>query len=277
MVKTIELILGLQPLSLFDLIAKKPHEVCGLASCLAFEMLRGTRSSVQCYNRPVLKRALTLVLAAFAFAQQEPKPEPPGRQPQVKMNYLNVCTPSPEEQAGINGALAAVPGKPAFIQDFEISRGLATMKDAPPSKFVRLRREFSPESPFLTAQYSISNDSTSTIETLVLRLRDPKDFYQLSLQDQSSSGAASPLTLLAVDTPVNRVRVERLTKSSMVLARCQDADQNAYEPLFRQASDVMARYRKALGLGNVLHSDLAWLGAPAKSNAASKAATKARK
>jgi len=173
-----------------------------------------TRSSVRCYNRPVLKRPLTLLLAAFAFAQQEPKPEPPAGQPQVKMNYLNVCTPSAEEQAGIKGAMAAVPGKPAFIQDFEISRGLATLKDAPRSRFVRLRREFSPESPFLTAQYSISSDSTSTIETLVLRMRDPKDFYELSLQDQSSAGAASPLMMLAVDTPVARVRVERLTKSS---------------------------------------------------------------
>jgi hypothetical protein len=225
----------------------------------------------------VLKRALTLLLAAFAFAQQEPKPEPPAGQPQVKMNYLNVCAPSAEEQTGIKGAMAAVPDKPAFIQDFEISRGLATMKDAFPSKFVRLRREFSSESPFLTAQYSISNDSTSTIETLVLRMRDPKDFYELSLQDQSSSAAASPLTMLAVDTPVARVRVERLTKSSIVLARCQDADQSAYEPLFRQASDIMARYRKALGLGSVLHSDLAWLGGPAKANGTSKAAPKARK
>src|SRR5260370_34285882 len=80
------------------------------------------RCSVRCYNRPVLKRPLTLLLAAFAFAQQEPKPEPPAGQPQVKMNYLNVCTPSAEEQAGIKGAMAAVPGKPAFIQDFEISR-----------------------------------------------------------------------------------------------------------------------------------------------------------
>jgi hypothetical protein len=225
----------------------------------------------------VLKRALTLFLAAFAFAQQEPKPAPPAGQPQVKMNYLNVCAPSAEEQAGIKGAMAAVPGKPAFIQDFEISRGLATLKDAAPSKFVRLRREFSAESPFLTAQYSMSSDSISTIETLVLRMRDPKDFYELSLQDQSSSGAASPLTMLAVDTPVNRVRVERLTKSSMVLARCQDADQNAYEPLFRQASDIMARYRKALGLGSVLHSDLAWLAGPARANGTGRAAPKAPK
>jgi hypothetical protein len=227
----------------------------------------------------VLKPAVltNLLLAAFAFAQQEPKPQPPSGQPQVKMNFLNVCAPSAEEQAGIKEAMASVPGKPAFIQDFEISRGLATLKDAPPSRFVRLRREFSAESPFLTAQYSMSSDSTRTIETLVLRMRDPKDFYELSLQDQSSSGAASPLTMLAVDTPVNRIRVERLSKSSMVLARCEDADQNAYEPLFRQASDILARYRKVLGLGSVLHSDLAWLAGPAKAKGTGHATPKAQK
>jgi hypothetical protein len=80
-----------------------------------------------------------------------------------------------------------------------------------------------------------------------------------------------------VDTPVNRIRVERLSKSSMVLARCEDADQNAYEPLFRQASDILARYRKMLGLGSVLHSDLAWLAGPAKAKATGRATPKAQK
>lgn len=198
-------------------------------------------------------------LGAAALAQQEtPSPQPSG-QPQVKLNYLNVCTPSAEEQSQIKSALGLVPAKPAFVQDFEISRGLATMKDAPPSKFVRLRREFSAESPFLTVQYSMSADSTSTVEILVLRTRDPKVFHEVSLEDRSSSGAASPQTMLAVDTPVNRIRVERLSKSSVVLARCEGGDQSAYEPLFRQASDIMAQYRRALGLRGSFRSDIAWL------------------
>jgi hypothetical protein len=198
-------------------------------------------------------------LGATALGQQETKPQQPSGQPQVKLNYLNVCTPSTEEQALIKSALGLVPGKPAFVQDFEISRGLATLKDAPPSKFVRLRREFSGESPFLTVQYSMSADSTSTIETLVLRTRDPKVFHEISLEDRSTSGAASPQTLLTVDTPVSRIRMERLSKSSVVLARCEGADQSAYEPLFRQASDIMAQYRQALGLRGTFRSDIAWL------------------
>ena len=199
-----------------------------------------------------------LLIASTAFAQQEPSPQP-SSQPQVKLNYLNVCTPSAEEQAQIKSAVALIPGKPAFVQDFEISRGLATLKDSPTSRFVRLRREFSAESPFLTVQYSMARDSATTIETLVLRTRDPKVFHEISFEDRSSSAAASPAALLAVDTPVNRIRVERLAKSSVVLARCEGADQSVYEPLFRQASDMMAQYRQALGLRGAFRSDIAWL------------------
>jgi len=197
-------------------------------------------------------------LGAAALAQQEPKPQEPSGQPQIKLNYLNVCTPPSEDQAQIKSALGLVPSKPAFVQDFEITRGVATLKDAPPSKFVRLRREFS-ESPFLTVQYSMSSDSASTIETLVLRTRDAKTFHELSFEDRSTSSAASPQTLLRVDTPVSRIRMERLSKSSIVLARCEGADQSAYEPLFRQASDIMAQYRQALGLRGAFRSDVAWL------------------
>ena len=197
-------------------------------------------------------------LGTTTLAQQEPRPQQPSPQPQVKLNYLNVCTPSGEEQTLLKNALGLVPSKAAFVQDFEITRGVATIKDAPPSKFVRLRREFS-ESPFLTVQYSMSSDSASTIETLVLRTRDPKVFHEISLEDRSTSGAASPQTLLTVDTPVSRIRMERLSKSSVVLARCEGADQSVYEPLFRQASDIMAQYRQALGLRGAFRSDIAWL------------------
>src|SRR5207245_2957365 len=111
------------------------------------------------------------------------------------------------------------------------------------AKYVRLRREFPANSPLLTAQYSLSTDSTNTIEILVLHARDPKDFLEVVMENRVSAGAAAPLAVLKVDTPTSRVRIERLNKSSAVLSRCQDVDQSAYEPVFRQASDIMAQYR----------------------------------
>lgn len=184
------------------------------------------------------------------------------------MNYLNVCAPSAEEQAVLKGALAKGQIKPVFARDFEISRGQASLKDAPDSKFVRLRRDFAAESPLLTAQYSISIDRDSTIETMVLRARDIKDFYEVSLEDRASASAAPASTMLAVDTPVSRIRVERMGKSSVVLARCQDADQNAYEPLFRQASELMAQYRRALELNTTIRSEIAWLSSSGRATPA---------
>jgi hypothetical protein len=214
----------------------------------------------------------TVFLAACAFGQQEPKQPSPG--PQVKLNVLNVCTPSAEEQAEIRNALAKVPAKPAFVRDFEVSRGRATMKDSPDAKFVRYRRDLAPESALLAAQYSMSTDDASTVETLVLRMRDPKEFHELSFEDRVSAGAVSPVSLLTVDTPVSRIRLERISKSSIVLARCEGVDQSAYEPLFRQASEIMAHYRKALELGNTLRADIAWIGSTTKPNAANHPAQK---
>ncbi|HEY6306684.1 MAG TPA: hypothetical protein VI488_09545 [Candidatus Angelobacter sp.] len=205
----------------------------------------------------------TVFLAACAHGQQEPQ-QPSSPQPQVRLNYLNVCTPSAEEQAQIKSAFVKAQAKPAFSRDFEVSRGRATLKDAPDSRFVRYRRDMAPESALLAAQYSMSTDEDSTVETLVLRTRDPKEFHELSFEDRVSAGAASPLSLLAVDTPVSRIRLERLGKNSIVLARCEGGDQSAYEPLFRQASEIMAQYRKALELGSTLRSDIIWLAGSAK-------------
>jgi hypothetical protein len=211
------------------------------------------------FNR-ALFTAVLLGSAAYA-AQQEPAPVPqqPENKPQVKINYLNVCAPGKEEQEVIHAALAAAQTKPVFSSDFEISRGRTTLKDAPDAKFVRLRRDFAPESPLLTAQYSISTDSTNTIEILVLRTRDPKDFLEIVMEDRVSAGAAAPLAVLSVDTPATRVRIERLNKSSAVLTRCPETDQSAYDPVFHQASEIMARYRASLGLRTSFRADIAWL------------------
>lgn len=213
----------------------------------------------------VLKPALivSIFLLAGAWAQQaEKKPaESQSGQPQIKLNYLNVCAPSAEEQSELKSALTKVQVKPAFGRDFEVARGRATMQDSTDSKFVRLRRDLATESPLMTAQYSMSTDPANTIETLVLRMRDPREFHEISLEDRVSSGATPPSAVLQADTPVSRIRLERFSKGSVVLSRCKDADQSAYEPLFRQASEIMAEYRKALGLRSAFHSDIAWLSA----------------
>ncbi|HEY6252346.1 MAG TPA: hypothetical protein VI685_20515, partial [Candidatus Angelobacter sp.] len=108
-----------------------------------------------------------------AAAEQGAQAQQPEGQPQIKLNVLNVCTPSADEQSILKGALTKVSGAPAFASDFEVSRGSATLKDALPSKYVRLRRDFASQSPMMTAQYSVSLDEKVTVETLVLRMRDP--------------------------------------------------------------------------------------------------------
>jgi hypothetical protein len=217
--------------------------------------------------------ALSL-LGLIAAQEQGKNPDSSSqKQPPIKVNVLNVCTPGTDEQAVLKSALAKAKARPAFAGDFEIARGQATLKDAPPSKYVRLRRDLAPQSPWLTAQYSISRDEKSTIETLVLRMRDPKDFHELSIEDRVSSEAASPGVVLNSDTPASRIRIERLGKSSVALARCEEVDQSVYAPLFSEASAIMAQYRKELGLRSEFRADIEWLTG-AKTPAASGRAQK---
>jgi hypothetical protein len=209
-------------------------------------------------------------------AQQSP--EAPSTQPQVKVNVLNVCTPSAQEQKEIAAALAHIPKQPLFSPDFEISHGLSTLTDAPnflqpgqstqisgePSvaRYVRIRREFSVQALFSSVQYSFSNDGHNMVETLVLHVRDPKDLIQVSLED-SASAISSSATMVAANTPVSRIRLERFGKSSVALARCNGPengpppDQSAYDPLFRSGSDALASYRRLLGVGRIVPAELA--------------------
>jgi hypothetical protein len=204
---------------------------------------------------------------------------------------LNVCTPSAEEQKEIVSALARVPKQPLFDADFEVSRGRSTLTDMPamlaagqaghvagePSvaNYVRIRREFSVQALFSSVQYSFSNDGSTMIETIVLRVRDPKDLIMVSLED-SASAVASSETMLAANTPASRVRLERFGKSSVALARCSAAeggpavDQSAYEPLFRSASEVLANYRGLLGVKTIVPEELAKISAESKPKATSK-------
>ncbi len=196
---------------------------------------------------------MVLMLAATLAAAQQA-----GQNAQVRINYLNVCTPSAEEQKEMAGALARIPMKPGFAPDFEIARGRTTMPDAPLSTWVRVRHDFPDSAVFSNAQYSMSVDEQRIVETLVFHFHEPKDVLSISIEDGVS--AATPAQVLATDTPASRMRVERVGKGSIGLARCQGADQSAYEPLFRSATEVLARYREALGVRRTVPAELARLG-----------------
>jgi hypothetical protein len=219
-----------------------------------------------------------LRFALPAAAQDQPSTAPQSPEPQVKVNMLNVCSPSTDEQKEIASALARVPKQPLFGSDFEVTRGKSTLTDMPsflkagagshvagePSvaSYVRIRREFSVQALFSSVQYSFSNDGANMVETLVLHVRDPKDLIQVSMEDSASS-VASADAMLTTNTPASRVRLERFGKSSVALARCSAAeggpapDQSAYEPLFRGASDVLANYRRLLGVDIIVPEELA--------------------
>ncbi|MBZ5679946.1 MAG: hypothetical protein LAO24_07555 [Acidobacteriia bacterium] len=224
---------------------------------------------------PVLFACLIAVAASPSAAQQSANP--PSTEPQVKVNVLNVCTPSAEEQKEIASALARVPKQPLFGSDFEVSRGRSTLTDMPnflqpaqgthiagePSvaSYVRVRREFSVQALFASVQYSFSNDGQNMVETLVLHVRDPKDLMLVSLEDSASS-VSTPEVMLAANTPASRIRLERFGKSSVALARCAASesgaaiDQSAYEPLFRAASEVLVNYRGLLGVRMTVPEEL---------------------
>jgi len=217
-----------------------------------------------------------MAMAALASAQQPP----------VKVNVLNVCAPSADEQKELSSALAKVPGKPAFGTDYEVSRGRSTldpstpipgMQPLPPgavsaADWVRIRREFPGATLFSNVQYSFSVDSKNMVETLVLRVRDPKDLMQVVIED-SASTVVSAAAMLSSSTPVSRVRLERFGKSSVALARCAGeegspvTDQSAYEPIFHAASSIMERYRDALGARKMVPEELARLGVRASTKA----------
>jgi hypothetical protein len=211
----------------------------------------------------------TLLCAAAQQVTQAP--------PQVKVNVLNVCTPSNEEQKEIAAALARIPTQPVFTSDFEVARGRSTLSNndvlsaaqspgdsAQPltAAWVRMRRDFSPSTPFSNVQYSFSKDSERMIETLVLHLRESKDLAQVSVED-SASAVAPASAMLGSSTPISRIRLERFGKSSIVLARCSSSqngpppDQTAYEPLFRDASRVMDRFRTLLRARQTVPEELA--------------------
>ena len=228
---------------------------------------------------------LASVLAALPATSQQAAEPTPSTQPQVKVNMLNVCSPSAEEQKEIASALARIPKQPLFTSDFEVSHGRSTLTDSPnflqpgqgaqmsgePSvaRYVRIRREFAVQALFASVQYSFSDDGQNMVETLVLHVRDPKDLIQVSMEDSASS-IGNAANMVAANTPASRIRLERFGKSSVALARCNGSengpspDQRAYEPLFRGASDVLAGYRALLGVKHTVPAELAQIPTAAK-------------
>jgi hypothetical protein len=245
--------------------------------------------------RTILIVMMCLGLGSLATAQQ-------SSQPQVKVNVLNVCSPSAGEQQEIASALARVPKQPLFGLDFEIDRGRSSLDVGPgflqpgsggqmssdpgSASWVRIRREFSVQALFSTVQYSFSIDPKNMVETLVFRVRDPKELMQVSIED-SASAVTTPATMLTSGTPASRIKLERFGKSSIVLARCLASeaspapDQSAYQPLFQSASAILANYRGLLGARTTVPEELERIGGAAdskpkapKSPSASKPAVK---
>jgi hypothetical protein len=223
-----------------------------------------------------LVTAGAIFVAWLGASAQQP---PAKQQPPVKVNVLNVCSPSAEDQKELSAALAKVPGKPAFGKDYEVARGHSTldpnapipgMQPLPPdaaasADWVRVRREFPASVLFSTVQYSFSVDASNMVETLVLRVRDPKDLMQLSIEDNASA-VTSASAMLSAETPVSHIRLERFGKPSVALARCPATeekpapDQSTYEPIFSAASAILNRYRDALGVRKMVLQELTRLG-----------------
>ena len=155
---------------------------------------------------PVL--LICLIIVAASAAQQQPA-NPSPTEPQVKVNVLNVCTPSAEQQKEIASALARVAKQPLFGSDFEVSRGRSTLSDMPNflkpgqgthvagehsvASYVRVRREFSVQALFASVQYSFSNDGQNMVETLVLVTDGIFEATQMaSFRSQASIGKKPP-------------------------------------------------------------------------------------
>jgi len=226
---------------------------------------------------------LIAILGAACMCRAQ-EPNAPAA-PKVKVNMLNVCSPSAEEQQEISSALARIPKRPSFSPDFEVDRGRSVLDpNANPlaaagaaigapngaahissqqavAQFVRIRHDFPGGVTFSTVQYSFSRDSEEMVETLVFRLREPKDLLEISIESSASS-VTTATAMLTASTPAGRIKLERFGKSSVVLARCSGTngpapDQSAYQPLFSSASSILTDYRELLDAKRLIPAELA--------------------
>lgn len=241
-------------------------------------MVTMTPHAAELYNCNVLKTVIAVLLLCGVAFSQTPSPaqsakdkqEKNAETPQVKINYLNVCTPSNDEQHVLDNALSMLPSKPAFGTEFEVARGRSTMPEEGPgavqasaptgpppvSTWVRIRREFA-SGLLMNVQYTFSHDDKTMTETLVFRVKSPKRDQPMQVSIQDALTAPNATQAIAANTPPDRVRVERFGGSSVVLARCPQADQKKYEPYFTRAKEVMTSYRRLLGVKETVPTDLA--------------------
>ena len=236
----------------------------------------------------VQQKTFVLIAIGAAVCIAQAQDSKPPEKPQVKVNVLNVCTPSKEEQQEISSALGKIPRHPSFSPDFEIDRGRSVLdpnanplgavsaaQAAQPepngasgqpasAQFVRIRHDFPNGLTFSNVQYSFSRDREAMVETLVFRLREPKDVLEISIESSASS-VTTASAMLAAATPAGRVKLERFGKSSVVLARCSGSngpavDQSVYEPLFSSASSILSEYRGLLDAKKLVPEELARMG-----------------
>jgi hypothetical protein len=218
--------------------------------------------------------AAVLLLTLLALGQTTSTPSKQDKNaetPQVKINYLNVCAPSGDEQHVLENALSSLPSKPAFSPEFEVARGRSTMPEEGPgavqtsgqstatpplSTWVRIRKEFATGA-LSNVQYTFSKDEKGMTETLVFRMKSPARNQPMQVSIQDALAAPTATQALAADTAPDRIRVERFGAGSVVLARCPQADQKQYEQFFTRAKSVMSAYRKLLGVAATVPGDLA--------------------
>jgi hypothetical protein len=228
-------------------------------------------------------KTLTLIgllcgLSAELAAAQESPPPAAAPQTRIQVNFLNTCRPAPGDLEEMGRALERVKEQPSFAADFEISRGVTTLTEAEaraagappgsggPSEYVRIRKELPENAPLTDAQYSLSVEGSSASEILALHLRDSREVLQILI---SNSVTGNPAQVVKLDTPPDRIRIERFGKASIVLARCGAVDQSAYEPLFQAAGNILEKYRTAMAVSSLVPSELAHLPGHKESKAPS--------
>jgi hypothetical protein len=224
------------------------------------------------YNRAVRNKFLIPVaMSLLGAAGQVALSQTPAPQPQVRVNYLNACSPGADDSQQIAGTLERIAARPRFAPDFEVSRGRSTVSSSEllmqgedssggpsVSDWVRIRREFPPSSPFINVQYSFSINQDRVVETLTFRAREAKDILQVSITDSVNS-PRTPAQVARLNTPAERIRVERFGKPSIVLARCPNEDQAKFETLFSRATALLAGYRSSLRVPTTVPAEIARL------------------
>lgn len=175
--------------------------------------------------------------------------------PKVQVNVMNVCTPGTVEQAQLAVALEQIVLRPSFGPDFEVARGRTTGGGV--SDWVRLRREFHGDPVLSNVQYLITESGHRVQQKIVFHTKasGPGELLQLSLEAETGEGVTAAQVLSSAVAPT-RIRLERFGGPSLVLARCPQAEQGVYEPLFRRAAERFAAYFAALDVKRLAAAEL---------------------